>query len=205
MLSAHKLVPPVMKVLLDDVDTRVDGFILPGHVCVVTGTEAFEFLANDYHKPGVVTGFEPLEILRSLYRLSLQAANGEAKIENEYSSVVRREGNPQAVKVQEQVYQAAEASWRGMGNIPLSGMKMRSEFSMYDIEQVLPLEMPERQQKKTACRCGEVLQGKIKPMECPLFGKACVPEHAIGPCMVSVEGTCAAWYKYGRSAFKFGK
>lgn len=205
MLSAHKLVPPVMKVLLDDVNTRVDGFILPGHVCVVTGTEVFEFLARDYHKPGVVTGFEPLEILRSLYRLSLQAANGEAKIENEYSSVVRREGNPQAIKIQEQVYQVAEASWRGMGNIPLSGMKMRPEFSQYDIEWVLPLEMPEKQQKKTACRCGEVLQGKIKPMECPLFGKACVPEHAIGPCMVSVEGTCAAWYKYGRSAFKFGK
>lgn len=205
MLSAHKLVPPVMRVLLNNADTKVDGFILPGHVCVVTGTEAFEFLARDYHKPGVVTGFEPLEILRSLYRLSLQAASGEAKIENEYSSVVRREGNPQAIKIQEQVYQVAEASWRGMGNIPLSGMKMRPEFSQYDIEQVLSLEMPEKQQKKTACRCGEVLQGKIKPMECPLFGKACVPEHAIGPCMVSVEGTCAAWYKYGRSAFRFGK
>lgn len=205
MLSAHKLVPPVMKMLLQNEAARVDGFILPGHVCVITGTEAFEFLARDFHKPGVVTGFEPLEILRSLYRLSLQAADDEAKIENEYGSVVRREGNPKAVKIQEQVYQVADASWRGMGVIPLSGMKMRPEFGQYDIEQVLPIEISEKVQKKTACRCGEVLQGRIKPMECPLFAKVCVPEHAIGPCMVSVEGTCAAWYKYGRGVFKFNR
>lgn len=205
MLSAHKLVPPVMRSLLDDEATRVDGFILPGHVCVVTGTEIFDFLPENYHKGGVVTGFEPLEILRSLYRLVLQVVDNEPKIENEYGSVVRTDGNPQALAIMNRVYEPADTSWRGMGNIALSGLKMREEYKDFDIERVLPLEMDRSCVRKTACRCGEVLQGKIKPMECPLFGKVCIPEHAIGPCMVSVEGTCAAWYKYGRSSFKFGK
>lgn len=205
MLSAHKLVPPVLRLLLDDKKTCVDGFILPGHVCVVTGTEEFQFLANSYHLPGVVTGFEPLEILRSLYRLCLQVSEGEAKIENEYGSVVRKEGNPQAKAIMDKVYLPADTEWRGMGTIPLSGLKMQEEYAEYDIEQVLPVEIENAKTRKTACRCGEVLQGVIKPMECPLFGKACIPEHAIGPCMVSVEGTCAAWYKYGRGKFMFGK
>lgn len=206
MLSAHKLVPPVMEHLLKDEETKVDGFILPGHVCVVTGTGVFDFLTEKYHKPGVVTGFEPLEILRSLYRLTVQVAASEAKIENEYGSVVKAEGNPQALAIMSKVYESANASWRGMGEIPLSGLKMRDEFSQYDIERVLPVGIEKsNSNKKSACRCGEVLQGKIKPMDCPLFGKVCVPEKAVGPCMVSVEGTCAAWYKYGRSSFKFGK
>lgn len=205
MLSAHKLVPPVMRVLLDSKDTIVDGFILPGHVCVVTGCDMFEFLPAEYGKPGVVAGFEPLEILRAIYRLSSQAANGEAKIENEYKSVVSTSGNVQAMKILSDVYEPAEAQWRGMGSIADSGLKLREEYSKYDIERVLPISIPEKKQKKSGCRCDQVLQGKIVPTDCPLFGKACVPEHAIGPCMVSVEGTCAAWYKYGRSTFKFGK
>lgn len=205
MLSAHKLVPPVLNLLLSDEKTKVDGFILPGHVCVVTGTEEFDFLADKFHLPGVVTGFEPLEILRSLYRLCYQVANKEAKIENEYGSVVKPEGNPQAKAIMSRVYRKADTSWRGMGEIPLSGLKMQDEFKEYDIENVLPLSLENAKIKKTACRCGEVLQGLIKPMECPLFGKACIPEHAIGPCMVSVEGTCSAWYKYGGGKFVFGK
>ena len=205
MLSAHKLVPPVLNLLLSDEKTKVDGFILPGHVCVVTGTEEFDFLADKFHLPGVVTGFEPLEILRSLYRLCYQVANKEAKIENEYGSVVKPEGNPQAKAIMSRVYRKSDTSWRGMGEIPLSGLKMQDEFKEYDIENVLPLSLENAKIKKTACRCGEVLQGLIKPMECPLFGKACIPEHAIGPCMVSVEGTCSAWYKYGGGKFVFGK
>ena len=205
MLSAHKLVPPVLNLLLSDEKTKVDGFILPGHVCVVTGTEEFDFLADKFHLPGVVTGFEPLEILRSLYRLCYQVANKEAKVENEYGSVVKPEGNPQAKAIMSRVYRKADTSWRGMGEIPLSVLKMQEEFKEYDIENVLPLSLENAKIKKTACRCGEVLQGLIKPMECPLFGKACIPEHAIGPCMVSVEGTCAAWYKYGGGKFVFGK
>ena len=206
MLSAHKLVPPVMEVLLNDEQVHVDGFILPGHVSVVTGTGIYEPIVEKYHVPGVVTGFEPLQILRALYRLVKQVANGEAKVENEYEDVVRPEGNPVSQRITDTVYEPADTGWRGMGIVPLSGLRMRETYRAYDIEQVMPLaavELPGP--KKTACRCGEVLRGIVTPKECPLFGKACVPTHAIGPCMVSVEGVCAAWYKYGQGRFEYGK
>ena len=206
MLSAHKLVPPVMEVLLNDEQVHVDGFILPGHVSVVTGTGIYEPIVEKYHVPGVVTGFEPLQILRALYRLVKQVANGEAKVENEYEDVVRPEGNPVSQRITDTVYEPVDTGWRGMGIVPLSGLRMRETYRAYDIEQVMPLaavELPGP--KKTACRCGEVLRGIVTPKECPLFGKACVPTHAIGPCMVSVEGVCAAWYKYGQGRFEYGK
>ena len=205
MLSAHKLVPPALRLLIDDPEVLVDGFILPGHVSVVTGTEPFRFLETEYHIPGVVTGFEPLQILRSLYRLTKQVAAGEAKVENEYGSVVKEGGNPTSIAITNKVYEPVAAKWRGIGEIPASGLKMREAYKAYDIEEVLPLpptELP--QAKKTACRCGEVLKGMVNPPECPLFGKACIPTHAIGPCMVSVEGVCAAWYKYGKGLFTYG-
>ena len=205
MLSAQKLVPPALRLLIDDPEVLVDGFILPGHVSVVTGTEVFRFLETEYHIPGVVTGFEPLQILRSLYRLTKQVAEGVAKIENEYGSVVKPEGNPTSLAVTEKVYEPVAAKWRGIGEIPASGLKMRETYKAYDIEEVLPLpagQLPAP--KKTGCRCGEVLKGIVTPHDCPLFGKACVPTHAIGPCMVSVEGVCAAWYKYGKGIFSYG-
>ena len=204
VLSAQKLVPPALKMLLADPRVKVDGFILPGHVCVVTGTRDFEFLAKEHHMPGVVTGFEPLDILRSVYRLSKQVAEGRADIENEYGRVVKPEGNQSAMAILNQVYSPADSEWRGMGVIPMSGLEVTDDFKEYDIEQVRPVEV-QRVEKKTACRCGEVLRGIIIPHECPLFGKACVPEHACGPCMVSVEGVCAAWYKYGSGRFTYGK
>lgn len=205
LLSAQKLVPPVMRALIADPEVRVDGFILPGHVAVVTGSEAFAFLARDYRLPGVVTGFGPLQILRAIYRLVVLAATGEAQVENEYGSVVRAEGNPRAQRAVAEVYEEAEAEWRGLGNIPFSGLRMREVYADYDIEQVMPLpaaSLPPP--KKTGCRCGEVLRGLVTPRECPLFGKACVPTHAVGPCMVSVEGVCAAWHKYGKGTFSYG-
>ena len=205
MLSAQKLVPPALRLLIDDPEVLVDGFILPGHVSVVTGTEVFRFLETEYHIPGVVTGFEPLQILRSLYRLTKQVAAGEAKVENEYGSVVKMQGNPTSLAVTSKVYEPVAAKWRGIGEIPASGLKMREAYRAYDIEEVLPLpagQLPAP--KKTGCRCGEVLKGIVTPHECPLFGKACVPTHAIGPCMVSVEGVCAAWYKYGKGIFSYG-
>lgn len=202
-LSAQKLVPPALRMLLDDPAVRVDGFILPGHVAVVTGTEPFRFVAEEYHTPGVVTGFEPLQILRSLYRLMQQVSAGEARIENEYGSVVRPEGNPVSRRIAEQVYEKVDTGWRGIGVIPASGLRMREEYARFDIERMLPVETA-GEPKKTACRCGEVLRGIVTPRECPLFGKACIPTHAIGPCMVSVEGVCAAWYKYGQAVFSFG-
>ena len=204
MLSAQKLVPPVMETLLNDEEVHVDGFILPGHVSVVTGTGVYEPVISKYHVPGVVTGFEPLQILRGLYRLVQQVVKGEAKVENEYTDVVKAEGNPVSMAITGKVYEPCDTGWRGMGIVPLSGLKMRQEYARFDIEQVLPVEV-ETVTKKTACRCGEVLRGIVTPQECPLFGKACVPTHAIGPCMVSVEGVCAAWYKYGQGRFEYGK
>ena len=204
LLSAQKLVPPVMRALLDDPLVRVDGFLLPGHVAVVTGTEAFDFVARDYHLPGVVAGFTPLSILRALTRLARQAAAGEARIENEYESVVHRTGSAEARRILSLVYEPVDTSWRGIGVIPRSGLAMREAFAAYDIERVLPLEVPEPR-PRPGCRCGEVLRGIVTPPACPLFGKACVPTHAVGPCMVSVEGVCAAWYKYGQGRFVYGK
>lgn len=204
MLSAHKLVPPALRMLIEDPDIHVDGFLLPGHVAVVTGTDIFNFLSGEYHIPGIVTGFEPLEILRSLVRLMQQKLAGRAEVGNEYGAVVRREGNPHSRHVLEQVYEPVDAEWRGIGIIPLSGLRMKDEFEEYDIEKLIPVSVNPAP-KKTACRCGEVLRGIVIPPECPLFGKACIPTHAIGPCMVSVEGVCAAWYKYGRGKFIYGK
>ncbi|ANR70279.1 hydrogenase formation protein HypD [Selenomonas sp. oral taxon 126] len=204
LLSAQKLVPPVMRALLDGGETHVDGFLLPGHVAVVTGTETFAFLARDYSLPGVVGGFEPLEILRAIALLVRQIGAGEARIENAYETVVRPAGNPVARAAIERVYEPASVRWRGLGEIPASGLLMREEYAAFDFARVRPLSVGVVGDGRHGCRCGEVLRGAIVPRDCNLFGKACVPEHAVGPCMVSVEGTCAAWYKYGGGRFRYG-
>ena len=201
MLSAQKLVPPALKMLLSDPEVKVDGFILPGHVAVVIGANAFNFLSSDYNMPGVVTGFEPLEILRSIYKLLTLIAENRAEILNEYTSVVKAEGNLAAQDILSQAYEAVDANWRGIGLIRISGLHLREAFKDFDIEQVMPISV-ETVDRKTACRCGEVLRGVINPIKCPLFGKSCIPTHAVGPCMVSVEGVCAAWYKYGGNRFE---
>jgi len=195
-LSAQKLVPPALKMLLADSQVKVDGFLLPGHVAVVTGTKVFEFLKI----PAVVAGFEPEEILLAVINLLRQIDEGRAEVSNEYKSVVKADGNISAQNILSQVYETVDADWRGLGTIPKSGLKVRQEFANFDIEKILPLEV-KPVKKNTACRCGEVLRGVCKPTDCKLFGKACQPLHAVGPCMISVEGVCAAWYKYG--GFKF--
>lgn len=202
MLSAQKLVPPALRMLLNDEQVKVDGFLLPGHVAVVTGANAFNFLADDFKIPSAVSGFEADEILSALISLLEQVDSGRAVVTNNYRSVVKAEGNAAAQKILSQVYTVTDSDWRGMGTIPASGLKMRDEFAAFDIERVKPVEI-ELGKKKSACRCGEVLRGIIKPIDCPLFGKACKPLHAVGPCMVSVEGVCAAWFKYGGGKFKF--
>ena len=204
VLSAQKLVPPAMKSLLADPEMRIVGFLVPGHVAAVTGTDDFAFLASEHQLPGVVAGFEPLEILRAIYRLSQMTVAGEAKVLNEYGKVVRAEGNPAARQILDTVYEPADSEWRGLGIIPASGLRVKKDWESFDITTVRPLDIP-RVEKHTACRCGEVLSGKVTPHECPLFGKVCVPEHSIGPCMVSVEGVCAAWYKYGGGKFHYGE
>ena len=154
--------------------------------------------------PGVVGGFRPDEILRALRMLVRQVAAGEARIENAYESVVRPDGNPAARAAVERVYEPAETAWRGLGVIPASGLRMRAEYAAYDFAAVRPLGAIDVPDGRRGCRCGEVLRGKIVPKDCSLFGRGCVPEHAVGPCMVSVEGTCAAWYKYGAGRFRYG-
>ena len=203
LLSAQKLVPPAIRALLADEDARIDGFILPGHVAVVTGSDAFSFLPAEYHLPGVVAGFSPMELLRGIYRLVRQVAAGEARIENEYRSVVRPAGNPSAQEMTTCVYETCAAEWRGLGTIPASGLRLRETYRRFDFPAAYPLEIPSVPSKKSGCRCGEVLQGKILPKECKLFGTICVPEHAAGPCMVSAEGVCAAWHKYGGGVFQY--
>lgn len=202
MLSAQKLVPPALKFLLNDPSTKVDGFLLPGHVAVVIGADAFNFLADDFKIPSAVGGFEADEILTALVSLLEQIDTGKIHVANDYKSVVTNEGNLTAKKILARVYEVTDAVWRGMGEIPASGLKLRDEFAAFDIERVEPVEI-ERVEKKSACRCGEVLRGLVKPTDCPLFGKACTPLQAIGACMVSVEGVCAAWYKYGGGKFNF--
>ena len=190
-LSAQKLVPPALKMLLADSAVKVDGFLLPGHVAVVIGSAAFKFLKI----PAVVAGFEAEEILLALVNLLRQIDEGRAEVDNEYKSVVKANGNLAAKKILAQVYETVDDSWRGLGVIKNSGLKVREEFAAFDIEKILPIEIKSAK-KNTACRCGEVLRGIITPTECKLFGKNCQPMHAVGPCMISVEGVCAAWYKY---------
>lgn len=197
-LSAQKLVPPALKILLEDPQVKVDGFLLPGHVAVVTGTKIFEFLKI----PSVVAGFEAQEILLAILNLLQQIDEKNFFVANEYKSVVRAEGNISAQKILSQVYEVADANWRGIGLIKNSGLKMREEFAEFDAEKIFPMQV-ESIAKKNSCRCGEVLKGIVTPPECKLFGKICQPTHAIGPCMVSVEGVCAAWFKYGGANFNF--
>ena len=200
-LSAPKLVPPVMRFLLDDKTTRIDGFILPGHVAVIVGAAAFDFVAKEYELPCVVAGFEPLSILRAVYRLLAQIYSGEATLVNEYKSVVSDGGNVNARQVMESVYEPCTATWRGMGEITASGLRLKGKWRNYDIEYKDPLDVKPSTLAANGCRCGEVLRGVITPPECPLFAKACVPNAAVGSCMVSSEGVCAAWYKYGQGRF----
>ena len=196
LLTAHKVVPPALKALLLNNEAHVDGFLLPGHVSSIIGVQPYAFLSDSYHIPGVVAGFEALDILQSIYMLVKQIHEGEAKIENQYTRAVPKEGNPRAVCLLEEVFELADTEWRGMGMMPNSGLILGGDYRRYDALYALPVEVEKAGEAK-GCRCGEVLRGAITPKECPLFGKVCTPESPVGACMVSVEGTCAAWFKYG--------
>lgn len=198
-LSLHKLTPPAMKALLDGGEIEINGFIAPGHVTAIIGAKAYGFLASDYYSPCVVAGFEPIDALMGIYMLVKQFEENRCAIEIEYDRVVTWEGNTKAQKIISEVFEPADSLWRGIGNIPGSGLAFREEFAGFDAEK--RFSMPKGQDAEPkGCKCGSVLKGLITPEECTLFGKACTPEFPIGPCMVSSEGTCAAWYKYRRVA-----
>ncbi len=194
----HVTVIPAMQAILDSPDLRLDGFIGPGHVSTIIGTKPYQFVAETYGKPVVVSGFEPLDIIQSVYMLLKQMNEGRCDVENQYGRVVRGEGNPKALEVIHQTMELRpEFEWRGLGFIRQSALKLRPEFAHFDAE--LKFNVPgARVADPKACQCGDVLKGMIKPWECRVFGTACTPETPIGTCMVSSEGACASYYNYGR-------
>jgi len=194
----HVLVVPAIKALLDSPETRLDGFIGPGHVTTVIGSKAWEFIPKDYGKGIVISGFEPLDMLQAIYMLVKQLIEGRPRVDVQYTRAVRPDGNTKAKEVMAQVFELRETfEWRGLGWIEKSALKLKPEFAEFDAE--LHFDLPRRQvADPKVCQCGEVLRGAILPWECKVFGTACTPEHPIGACMVSSEGACAAVYQYGR-------
>jgi len=194
----HVMIIPAMKAILDSPDLRLHGFIGPGHVSMVIGMRPYNFVAADYGKPVVIAGFEPLDIIQSAYQIVVQLSEGRAEVENQYSRVVRPEGNTRALQVMARTMELRPFfEWRGLGFITHSALKLRREYAAWDAE--LRYEAPGlRVADPKACQCGEVLKGVIKPWECRVFGTACTPETPIGTCMVSPEGACAAYFNYGR-------
>ena len=193
--SAHKTVPPALEVLVNAPDVHIDGFILPGHVSVILGSNAYLFLKTVHHMPCVIAGFEPADILQAVYSLVSQIHAGNPEIDNAYPRAVTPEGNPKAVSIMNQVFEPVDAAWRGIGTIPLSGLKIREEYALADAALQLDIRVPEPVIPK-GCACGDILKGNKTPPECGLYKKRCTPVHPVGPCMVSSEGTCAAYYRY---------
>jgi hydrogenase expression/formation protein HypD len=196
----HVTIVPPLRAILDSPGLQLDAFIAPGHVSTVIGTHPYDFIPAEYGKPVVVSAFEPLDILHSTAMIMRQLREGRWEVENQYTRVVRREGNPRALAAIEETMELRETfEWRGLGSIPQSALRLRPEFAEWDAE--VRYELPGvRVEDPKACQCGEVLIGAIKPWECRVFGTACTPERPIGTCMVSSEGACAAYYAYGLGA-----
>jgi hydrogenase expression/formation protein HypD len=194
----HVRVVPALEALLSHQDLQLDGFVGPGHVSMVIGTKPYQVIAEHYHKPLVVSGFEPLDILQSLWMLLRQLVEGRCEVENQYTRLVQAEGNAVGLNAMHRVFELRDQfEWRGLGNIPQSGLQMHSDYAKFDAEQKFAVPHQSVADHK-ACQCGEILKGVLKPWQCKVFGTACTPETPIGACMVSSEGACAAYYQYGR-------
>jgi hydrogenase expression/formation protein HypD len=196
-LISHRLIPPVMELLLGIGDLQIDGFIAPGHVSTIIGMRPYEIFPKAYRMPTVIAGFEPLDVLFAILLLLKQINKGEAKLENEYTRAVKWEGNIKAQKVIEEVFEITTGEWRGLGKVPSSALKLKNEFSYLDARLRYNIKVESSRDLLPGCSCHLVIIGKIKPKECPLFMKACTPQSPKGPCMVSIEGTCAIWAKHG--------
>jgi len=197
MLISHVLVPPAMEALLSSPNCRVQGFLAAGHVCAVMGYEEYFSIAKKYSVPVVVTGFEPLDILQGILMTVQQLESGRAEVENQYSRAVKREGNQSAQDLMKKVFQIVPRKWRGVGEIPQSGLGLGEKYAAFDAEKKFGV-ADHRVEESADCWSGLVLQGQIKPHECPAFGSKCTPEHPLGATMVSSEGACAAYYRYRR-------
>ena len=196
VLSLLKRVEPALRALAADSDFAVDALLCPGHVATIVGEAGFDYVASVLGLPGVIAGFEAEDILLAVWRLLLQLERGEAKIENMYPRAVRKEGNPLALAVTNEVFAPCGALWRGLGWIEESALGLRSDYAQHDARRAFALETP-RTEAPVACRCGDVIRGACEPEDCPFFGKACTPADPVGPCMVSGEGSCAARARYG--------
>jgi len=196
--SSLKLIPPAMDYLVKDKRLNLSGFLCPGHVSCVIGTKSYEFIPQKYKIGCCITGFEPLDILEGIYFLIGQTINNKPCVQNQYMRVVTKQGNLKAKNKIFEVFKVCGASWRGLGKIPKSGLKIKKELSMFDAEKRFSIRYPLSaiRYPLSKCRCGDILKGLILPKDCPLFSRACKPEHPIGPCMVSSEGACNAYYKY---------
>ena len=194
VLSAHKVMPPAMSALIDE-GTQIDGYIGPGHVSTIAGSKIYRPLVDDYNISVAISGFEPVDILQSILMLVKQIEANDPSVEIQYSRAVTYEGNLKAQEMVSSCFEPCTNSWRGIGAIPDSGLKLRKEFKNFDAEIILPLNIEETPEPK-ACLCGSILKGMNKPTDCKLFRRACTPENPVGACMVSSEGTCSAYYKY---------
>lgn len=193
--GAHKNMPGALEAIINDPQLKVDALILPGHVSTIIGVEPYRFLAKKYGIPGVITGFEPVDVLQGIAMIMRQLHEGRADIEIAYARGVMEEGNPVALAAIDEVFETCTATWRGLGEIPGSGYRVREEFAEFDAMRRFAPEVEETVEHK-GCRCGDVLRGVMAPSECPLFRTVCTPENPVGPCMVSSEGSCAAYYRY---------
>jgi hydrogenase expression/formation protein HypD len=197
VLSGHKLVLPAMRALLGGMNDRIDAFLCPGHVSVIIGSGAFAEIVETYHRPCVVAGFEPVQIIEALAEISRQLAAGTAELKSLYGAVVTERGNVAAQNVIAECFDAVDGYWRGLGKIEKSTLALKGQYRRFDAFHRFDLEdVPGKD--LSGCRCGEVLCGLIEPIQCPMFGTRCTPQTPVGPCMVSSEGTCSAWFKYGR-------
>jgi len=196
ILSAHRLVIPALELLIKHPDTHIDGFILPGHVSTIIGEIAYKHIPEKFKTGGVIAGFEAFDIVYAIHQLIMQIIKKSPYIENAYIRAVKPEGNTKAKKLMSNVFDITDASWRGIGIIPNSGLVLNEKYSLFDAANKFELELNESDNPK-GCQCGEVLMGLIKPCSCKLYKKVCSPSNPVGPCMVSSEGTCAAYFRYG--------
>ncbi len=197
LFTTFKQIPPAMEALSSDSELKIDAFLCPAHVSAIIGVKAYEPFSAKHRKPCVIAGFEPLDVLAGIEMITNQISKGEFKVENNYSRVVKYDGNPRAREFINTYLEPADAQWRGIGNIPGSGLSLRKEYWNFDSEKKFGMNV-DYKISSGKCRCGDVLKGKISPEECPLFAKVCTPSNPAGPCMVSSEGTCSACYKYSR-------
>lgn len=196
VIPAGKLAPPAMAFLMEDPNVCIDGFICPGHVSSIIGSKPYEFLVERFKVPCVITGFTAQDVADGILMLVRQIQNNQPQVEIQYKRAVQEAGNPTAIDIQSQVFECIDAEWRGIGTIPQSGVSIRHEYENFDALIKFNLKIKANDFVPTGCQCGNVMQGRIVPNECPLFGNKCTPNEPIGACMVSSEGACAAYYRY---------